>query len=130
MPYVVSVRTLPSGPRYLHVVGSGVINKTDAEYLLSFVGEAGSMAGVPFLVMAEKMESVSPEARSRFNGGDPQAAKAWSGIVVTNPVARVITRFMLRFKNRSQKVKIFSTEAEALRWLDERVREDAARAGS
>ncbi|HYV49805.1 MAG TPA: hypothetical protein VFA20_33345 [Myxococcaceae bacterium] len=77
MPYTVSVMHLPSGARYLHVVATGVISKEDADHLLSFVGEEGSMPGVPFVVMAEKMESVSPEA---------------------------------------------------IRWVDDRVREDAARA--
>jgi len=128
VPYAVSAMNLPSGACYLRVVGSGVISKEDADYLMSFVGEEGSRPGVPFLVLAEKIESISPEALSSFNSGDPNATKAWSGVVVSNPLIRVTANFMLRLKNRRNKVKMFSSETEAIRWLDERVREDAARA--
>ena len=48
-------------------------------------------------------------------------------MVVTNPVVRVTTNFLMRI-NKARKQRLFTSEAEAILWLDERAREDAARA--
>ncbi|HVE81604.1 MAG TPA: hypothetical protein VND93_02105 [Myxococcales bacterium] len=60
-------------------------------------------------------------AMARREGGP-----AWMAIVQTNPVARVAANFITRMSGDTRR-RLCSTEAEAIRWLDERVREGAAK---
>ena len=46
--------------------------------------------------------------------------------MVINPLLRVTINFVTRVTG-NRKVKMFGSEAEATRWLDERVREDRAK---
>lgn len=128
MPYTISDMTLPGGARCLRAVGAGVISREDAEYLLSFVGEKGSAFMVPYLLNTEQVKTISMEARSLFAEGlRAGSVRPWCGMVATSPIVRVTTNFFLRV-NGNPKVKMFSSEADAIRWLDERTREDASAA--
>ena len=49
----------------------------------------------------------------------------WFAIVMTNPVMRVVANFILRVTKTTRR-RMFPTEAEAIRWLDERARESGA----
>jgi hypothetical protein len=127
MPYTITTITLPGGSPCVRLEGRGVISKEDAEYVLSFVGRRGSMFGVPILVLTQQMKSFSSEARTLYGVNfDSSADQPWCGLVVTNPLIRVTVRFIMRFSGYG-KVQMFATEAETIRWLDERSRADAAK---
>jgi hypothetical protein len=127
MPYTITTSALPSGSPCVRMEGRGVISKEDAEYALTFAGRQGSMFGVPILLLAQQMKSISTEARALYAANfDSRDDQPWCGLVVTNPLIRVASRFIMRFSGYD-KVQMFATEAEAIRWLDERARADAAK---
>lgn len=126
MPYQISTLDLPCGEKFIRAEGSGVITKEDADYLLSRVAQGGDLHLLPQLVLMQKVESIAAEARKLF--GDTNAERAqrtWSAVVVTNPLIKVTANFVMRV-NKGTRVKLFTSEPEALRWLDERAREEAA----
>jgi hypothetical protein len=58
---------------------------------------------------------------------DPEAGgSAWCALVSFNPVIRVVTSFLMRV-NRNPKLKVFGTDDDGIRWLNERAVEDAAK---
>lgn len=126
MPYTVTNFTLPCGGRCVRIVGSGHIMKEDADYLMTYIGRGGSVFGVPMLILTQEIKSISSEARSFFSAGIDREYQAWCGLVVTSALIRVTTNFLSRITGY-RKSKMFSTEEETIRWLDERVREDASK---
>jgi hypothetical protein len=88
------------------------------------LGVGGALHGLPILSLSQKVTSVSSDARRLMSGRE---AEVWTAVVVTNPVIRVTTNFLIRVTG-SKKQRLFTTEAAAIQWLDERVQEDAARA--
>ena len=57
----------------------------------------------------------------------PASSATWTGIITTNPVMRVTANFLIRV-NKVKKQRLFSKEAEAVQWLEERIKEDQAHA--
>ena len=124
MPFTITTITLPCGSPCVRVESIGVVSKEDADQMMAVIGEGGTMFGVPMLIQTERQKSLSPEARRTFSEGfDSRNEQAWCGVVVINPLLRVTINFMTRV-NGNRKVRMFASEAEATRWLDERVRED------
>ena len=67
-------------------------------------------------------------ARTAFSAWKDPSTTEWFAIVVTNPVIRVASNFIMRDSTTARlRRKLFSTEEAAVRWLDERAREDAAK---
>jgi len=127
MPVEMSTFALPGGTRCVKIVSSGRFSREDAEAMLKEMSPGGSMAGMPRLVLTQKLTSVAPEARWLFAGRpDEGEQEPWVAVVVSNPVVRVTTNFLVRI-NRNKRVRLFSGEPEATRWLDERVREQTAK---
>jgi hypothetical protein len=127
MPVEMSTFSLPGGTRCAKLVSSGRFSKEDAEALLKEMNPGGSMVGMPRLVLTQQLTSVAPEARWLFAGRPEEGEREpWVAVVVSNPVVRVTTNFLVRI-NRNKRVRLFSSEPEATRWLDERIREGAAR---
>jgi predicted DCC family thiol-disulfide oxidoreductase YuxK len=84
------------------------------------------MYGMPALVLTQHMQDMEPEARSVFGGWKETTPAEWFALVMTNPVVRVTANFIFRFSKTTRR-RIFGTEAEAIRWLDERARESGAK---
>lgn len=130
MPYNITTATLPCGSPCVRIETYGVVSKEEAEEMLKVIGAGGSMFGVPMVILTQKQKSMSPEARNLFSSSfDSSAEQAWCGVVVINHVLRVTVNFVTRI-NGNRKVKMFATEVEATRWLDERTREDMAKGKS
>jgi hypothetical protein len=130
VPISITTITLPCGSPCVRLECLGVVSKEDADQMMAVVGEGGTMFGVPMLIQSERQKSLSPEARSLFNKGfDSRNEQAWCGVVVLNPLLRVTVNFMTRVTG-NRKVKMFASEAEATRWLDDRAREDRAKPGA
>jgi hypothetical protein len=126
VPYQISTLDLPCGEKFIRAEGSGVIAREDAEYLLNRVTPGGDLYGLPQLVLTQRVESTTAEARKLFGGANAQRARqTWCAVVVTSPLIRVTANMVARV-NKATRVKLFTSEPEALRWLDERAREEAA----
>jgi hypothetical protein len=124
MPFAVTTFNLPGGTAATLAKGSGAITRDEADDLMRQITPGGERHGMPLLVLTQEMTRMTAEARRVFAGGnDPTIEQAWTGVVVTNPVMRVTINFLLRVA-RTRYVRLFSTEADAIRWLDERVRVD------
>jgi hypothetical protein len=127
MPYEVTTFTLPSGIKATRANGRGVITKEDADLLMQMINPGGSHYGQPLFVDSTRMERMTPEARSIFSvSPDPNAEQQWCAVVVTSALIRVTMNFLLRV-SRSKTIKMFSSEAEAMTWLDARAREGAVK---
>lgn len=129
MPYQISTFHLPGGTRCVRTVGAGYITKEDVDYLMDHIGPGRPLYGLPMVVLAQQMEGMAADARRVFvsSGEQHGSDHPWFAVVVSNPVIRVAINFMMRISGAS-KLKMFPSEPEALQWLDERIREDAAKA--
>jgi len=107
------------------MVTAGHFSREDAEEFFRQIRPGGPMYRLPRLCLCQNQTSAASDARSMFvdlkGEGEP-----WTAMVVANAVVRVAISFVLRI-SRNKKVRLFTDEHEATRWLDERVREDTAR---
>jgi hypothetical protein len=122
MPYELSKFQLPSGALCGRVTWTGVTTAGEATAVRRELSPGGQLQGLSLLVLTQKMETMTPEARRVFSGG---AEQGWIAIVVSSPVIRVATNFILRMAN-APKRRMFTSESEAIQWLDERVREPSS----
>lgn len=129
MPYEISIIQLPGGARCSRVEWTGVATGQEATTMLEQYHPGGRLHGMSILNVCLKMERMEPEARAAFGGQPGTTATVWVAIVVNSPIIRVATNFIMRM-NRNPRVRTFGTEEEATRWLDERTRENAAKAKS
>lgn len=127
MPYEVTTFTLPCGAKAVRSVGIGFITKEDADELMKQIESGGPLYGLPQLHLTQRMEKMSPEARNLFSARTKGGVeKMWSAVVGSSPLIRVTVNFLLRISG-SRTTRMFSREPEAIAWLDERAREDAAK---
>ena len=127
MPLIATPGQLPSGARYVRLEGRGDITKEDATGVTKELGAGGPLSGIPILALTRDVKSVSSEARHVFAGrGNPTAPATWIAVIVTNPVIRVGTNFVMRL-NKAKRQRLFAKEAEAVQWLEERIKEEQAR---
>lgn len=127
MPIRPTAFQLPSGARAVRADCVGAIGKEDADGWLGQLAPGGPFHGFPTLAVTLQVERVDPGARRAFTKArEVTQANGWVAVVVTNPVIRVTINFVMRV-TRNEKQRLFQTEQEAVAWLDQRVREDAAR---
>ena len=127
MPYEFSRFTLPSGVPAIRSNASGVITREDVAHFMDHVDRGRPYFGMPLLCTTYGMEEYTAEARRAFaQDVETSSDMGWCAMVMSNPVLRVVLNFLMRV-NRHPKLRIFGKEEEALRWLDERVREDSAK---
>jgi hypothetical protein len=127
MPITATVSQLPSGARCVRLECSGQITREDAEALSKQIGFDGPWFRIPILSLSQGAVSVSVEARHVFGQRRDLYAQAnWTAVVVASPLMRVTANFLMRV-NRMKKQRLFSTEAEAVQWLEERIKEDQVR---
>jgi len=124
MPIEYSTFLLPSGARCVRADCSGALTKKDLAVGDQQLSPGGALHGLPILSVSTQVTSVSSDARQQLGSRE---AEVWTAVVVTNPVIRVTTNFLMRVTG-SKKQRLFTAEAEAIRWLDERAQEDEARA--
>jgi len=128
MPIQVSAFQLPSGARAVRADCTGTISHEEAEAWMSQGDPGGPFHGVPVLALTLQLDGVTPGARGVFaRRRDLTDIDPWTAVVITNPIIRVATNFVMRVA-RTKRQRIFATEQEAVLWLDERIRQDASRA--
>ena len=126
MPVHLSTFQLPCGARCLREDCVGDVTLEDAHTVLRESGPGGPFHGLPILGLTQRMTSITADARGLLGGrGDVRGEEAWAAAVVTNPIIRVAVNFLMRV-NKNRKLRLFTREAEAIRWLDEQVRGAAA----
>src|SRR4051812_21189625 len=127
MPFTLSSFQLPCGAPCARVEWTGVASGEEAHALVARLAAGGPYHGQPLLILTQKMESMTSEARNTFGGRVDTPLTEWIALVVADPVIRVTTKFISRV-NRHDRQQMFATNSEAIQWLDERAREDAAKA--
>jgi hypothetical protein len=128
VPYEISTFQLPCGARAARVRLTGILDVHEARSMLENWAPGRPMYGTPSLVVPDETHVMMPEARSFFGSWKEASATEWFAVVVSNPIARVTGNFIQRVSKATHR-KMFPTEAEAVRWLDERARQNAAPAG-
>ena len=106
---------------------TGTVTKEEAGAWLRQVDPGGPFHGLPVLAVALQLDRLTPEARRVYaeQSNSAPGVERWVAIVVANPVIRVTANFLMRI-TKKRKMCLFRTEEEAVRWLDERLRADAA----
>lgn len=127
MPIQASAFRLPSGAQAVRADCIGTVSKEDADAWFQQIDLGGPFHGLPILAIALELDRVTPEARSVFGrrGDGTTRTESWMAVVLTNPVLRVTTNFVMRI-SRTRRMRLFATQEEAALWLDQRLREDAA----
>lgn len=125
MPYAISIINLPSGTRCLRANASGDITGTDVDLL--YTHEA-VMAGMPMLIVTHEVRNYDSEARKQLAKYSARENQPWAAAVISSQMVSALGTLIKRV-NHATKFKSFSTETEAIQWLEERVREDAAPRG-
>jgi hypothetical protein len=128
MSIEMSISQLPSGARCMLMVTAGHFSKEDAEEFFRQISPGAPMHRLPRLCLCQKQTSASSDARTMFVRLEGEE-EPWTAMVVVSPVVRVAINFVLRI-SKNKKVRLFTDEREATRWLDERVQKDTARAGA
>jgi hypothetical protein len=130
MPVEMTTFELPGGTRCLRMVTSGHFSKEDADAVVQRTNPGGDYFGLPQLVLTQKQESISSDARRVFAGrGNVGEFEPWAAIVAPNPIVRVATNFLVRL-GKNKRIRMIGTEEEATRWLIERVQEEKAQKAS
>jgi len=127
MPYEVSILQLPCGARFARVSAHGDIIAEDARAQVARMDHPeGDLYGMPTMFLTREMGSMTPEVRAIFgarrNLGDKDP---WVAVVVANVILRVITHFVMRMRG-SKRSRVFTSETDAVAWLNERVLESQA----
>jgi hypothetical protein len=118
MPYQLSHDKTPAGVPMVRYISSGRILAGEAAELMTQISAGGPFYGLPMLVISMEGVEVTAEARRVFTQRIDDEKGAPTAIVTTNVVMRVTINFIGRV-NRGANMRMFATEAEALRWLDE-----------
>src|SRR5438045_232259 len=114
MPIEMTTFQLPGGARGVRVVASGHFSKEDAGAYFQETNPEGPLFGLPQLVVTQKQDSVSSEARGVFAAlGSAGEKEPWVAVVVSNAVTRVVNNFLVRVLGR-KRVRLFKGEPEAL----------------
>jgi len=119
MPYQLSTFQLPDGRRCARLDWTGVITGEEADAALAEGEPGGSVQGLPLLAIGYKMTGMTPEARAIFSSARRSSFDNKMGLVIANPVLRVMSNFVLRVR-RNDKQRLFKTEEEAVAWLMEK----------
>jgi hypothetical protein len=121
MPFEMTTFTLPCGERAVRIEYWGTISKEDATEVLRRLDTGGSHHGMSTLTVTVKEHTVSPEARRLFNAFTFPAVPA-GALVNSNMLTRVFANFIVRANKSSDRMRSFSSEADAIPWMDERTR--------
>jgi hypothetical protein len=125
MPYDVTTISLPCGTLAVRADGSGVITEDDANKLIALIRRGGPNFGMPMLVLTQRISEMSAEARRLLSHPTSTGVEAmWCAVVVAASVIRVTVNFITRTTGGGDSLKMFSSEPDAIAWLDERIRVD------
>lgn len=116
MPFRYEEKTTPKGAPLLVVHAGGHVSGEDAEHLAGLFAPGGRNHRWLLLTLAEKGVEYAPAARKVF----PRMKQDYKALatVVTSPIVRAAINMMMRLTGGAPNFRMFSSEAEALTWLD------------
>lgn len=117
MPFRYDDATTPKGNPYLRVTASGFVSLAHAEELGAMVEPGARYHQARIMTVVEEGTDYSPESRKVF----PTMNGKYRGLatVVRSPLVRAAINLMLRLVGDARDFQMFTSEAEALAWLDE-----------
>lgn len=116
MPIQVQEAKTPKGQRMMLAKVSGAVSLADAEAMGNQLKPGQPFHQALVLSIVDKSTDYHPDARRHFqtfNGNFQKMAT-----VVSSVLLRAAINFMARVGGVGGKMKMFSTEAEAVAWLD------------
>lgn len=102
--------------RIVHVPDAEV-DLADAEDTMAAYRRVYGGKRRPLLVDTKTMKSFSREARHYYASEEAAAVASAAAIIVGTPVSRVLGNFYLGLSNPRLPSRLFSSEEEALKWL-------------
>lgn len=116
MPIRIEEARTPKGQRMMRANVSGFVTLADAQSMGNLLQPGQPFHGGLVLTINDKSTEYHPDARRHFPTfrGSYQRHAA----VVTGVLVRAAINFMVRVTGGDDSMKIFSTEAEAIDWLD------------
>ncbi len=120
MPLDISETQTPGGNKLLLVQASGVVTGAQAQVLVNDVAVGGPHANWPIYCKIAKGTDYTPEARKTMTAGGSYPCCA---ILVTSAVLKTIVNFMMRVTGQDPRARMFASEADALAWVDQVMRQ-------
>ncbi|MDC0719759.1 DUF7793 family protein [Nannocystis bainbridge] len=115
MPIVFEERVTPRGRGYVRVGVTGVFDTAEAEAYVQHFTRGGPHFMRPTICVVTRGTEYTTEARKIL----VQVTEAGPTATVTSsPLVRAAINLMLRITGKSDTLRIFAAEPEALAWLD------------
>lgn len=118
MPIQTQEGKTPKGQRCMRALVNGHVSLADSQAMGEQLQPGQPYHQALVLCLVEKGTQYSPESRKYF--GTLRGTYMRMATVVTNPVLRASINFMVRLVGDDKNFRMFSTEAEAMLWLDEK----------
>ena len=103
--------------RIIHVPGAEV-TLADAQETMAAYKKLNNGKRLPLFIDTKTMKSLSREARHFYAGEEAAACASAAAIIVGTPVSKVLGNFYLGLSNPKLPSRLFSSEDEALAWLN------------
>lgn len=116
MPLQLEDGTTPAGHPCLIAKASGYVTLAEAQAMGPLLEKGARYHQQRVLSPVAKGTEYSPEARKYFPNLNPNLFAL--AAVVTSPLVRAAINLMLRFTGKGVRFRMFTTEAEAMAWLD------------
>lgn len=112
----------PRGLRVARTVASGDVAGRDLQPFFTAVRPGGKYFGLPILSVITKGTRYSPEARKLMSEMTPENGGIGSSVRLAMVVDSIVLRLMIQLVlqvTRASQSRIFSTEEQAIAYLDE-----------
>lgn len=117
MPIQTQEGKTPNGQRYMRALVSGHVSLADAQAMGAQLQPGQPCHQVLVICFVEKGTEYSSESRKYF--GALKGCYKRMATVVVSAVQRASINFMVRLAGDAKDFRMFTTEAEAMSWLDE-----------
>ena len=121
------METVETRTETIHVDPEGIVRcvvkevasmtEEDARANIAAIWECNGQRPARVLVDARKTHHVTREARAFLAGEETARVQAACALWVSSPVSTLIANFFMGFNRPRYPVRIFSSEADALKWL-------------
>ena len=118
MPTNVEIETTANHLRIARMISSGRIASAEAHAIMKDIEPGGRYHGLPLLCIVDDTVEMNADARRIFTARPNDSANPPSAIVTQSTVMRVTINFISRV-NGQMNTRLFATEGEAIRWLEE-----------
>lgn len=116
MPIQLEDGTTPAGHPCLIANASGYVTLADAQAMGALLEKGARYHLQRVLSGVAKGTEYSPEARKYFPSFNPNVLAL--AAIVTSPLVRAAINLMFRLTGKGIRFRMFTTDAEAMAWLD------------